>query len=78
MSARKRRAAQGEQQQDDGRNDHGLERHAALVLAVAPLVSPLNSGISETGSTTTKKTTKNFSGCSSMVLCAKMARRGET
>ena len=39
--------------------------------AVAPVVRPENSGISEMGSTTTKKTTRNFSGCSNMVLCAK-------
>ena len=37
-----------------------------LYWRVAPLVSPLNSGMSEIGSTTTKNTMKNFSGCSSI------------
>src|SRR5215469_11827715 len=37
-----------------------------LYWLVAPVVSPVNSGISDTGSTTTKKTTKNFSGCPSI------------
>src|SRR2546421_7081674 len=37
-----------------------------LYCLVAPAVSPVNNGISDTGSTTTKNTTKNLSGCSSI------------
>jgi hypothetical protein len=37
-----------------------------LYAAVAPRVSPVNSGMSGTGSITTKKTRENFNGCSSI------------
>src|SRR5882762_214715 len=44
-----------------------------LYWRVAPAVSPVNSGMSDTGSTTTKNTTKNLSGCSSIDAVAQRA-----
>ena len=41
-----------------------LKAMRRLSCAAAPVVSPVNNGMSEMGSTTTKNTTKNFSGCS--------------
>ena len=46
-----------------------------LYAGAAPAVSPVNSGMSETGSTTTKNTTKNFKGCSSIGAVRKSATR---
>ncbi len=47
-----------------------------LYATFAPWVSLLNTGISETGSTTTKNTTKNFNGWSSMVTCTEPWAKG--
>ena len=40
-----------------------------LYAGLAPSVSPLNSGMRDTGSTTKRNTTKNLTSCSTITLC---------